>query len=45
MADNLTLNVNYRFAPGKDEAAVRQRLGEIIGDEATWAFRVDDSRR
>ncbi len=34
--DNLTFNVNYRFAPDKDEAAVRQRLAEIIGDDATW---------
>ncbi|MHC4896490.1 MAG: succinyl-diaminopimelate desuccinylase [Planctomycetota bacterium] len=34
--DNLTLNVNYRFAPGKDEATVREWLADIIGDEATW---------
>jgi len=34
--DNLTFNLNYRFAPGKDEAAVRRRLAEVIGNEATW---------
>lgn len=34
--DNLTLNLNYRFAPGKDEAQVRKRLAEVIGNEATW---------
>jgi succinyl-diaminopimelate desuccinylase len=34
--DNLTFNLNYRFAPGKDEARVRKRLADLIGDEATW---------
>lgn len=34
--DNLTFNLNYRFAPGKDEAKVRKRLQEVIGNEADW---------
>jgi succinyl-diaminopimelate desuccinylase len=34
--DNLTFNINYRFAPGKDRAEVHRRLAKVIGDEATW---------
>ena len=34
--DNLTINLNYRFAPGKDEAQVRARLDDLIGDDATY---------
>jgi succinyl-diaminopimelate desuccinylase len=34
--DRCTVNVNYRFAPGKDEAAVRARLDALVGDEAGY---------
>jgi succinyl-diaminopimelate desuccinylase len=34
--DEFVLNVNYRFSPDKDEAAVRARLADLIGDQATW---------
>jgi len=34
--DRFDLNVNYRFAPGKDEAQVRAVLEETFGDAATW---------
>lgn len=32
--DRFTVNVNYRFAPGKDEAAVRAALRELVAGEA-----------
>ena len=34
--DRCTLNLNYRFAPGKDEGAVGARLREIVGADATF---------
>ncbi len=34
--DNVTFNLNYRFSPSKSEAAVRKRLAELIGEDATW---------
>ncbi len=34
--DRFTLNVNYRFAPGKDQAQVRQVLEDLIAGEADW---------
>jgi succinyl-diaminopimelate desuccinylase len=34
--DQLTLNLNYRFAPGKDESHVRQTLDDLIAGEADW---------
>lgn len=34
--DRCTINVNYRFAPGKDEAAVRAQIDAIVAGEADW---------
>ena len=34
--DRFVLNVNYRFAPGKDEAAVRKDLDALVAGEATY---------
>lgn len=34
--DRFTLNLNYRFAPGKDEAQVRAVLADLIAGEADW---------
>jgi succinyl-diaminopimelate desuccinylase len=34
--DRFTLNLNYRFAPGKDEAQVRADLDALIAGEAEW---------
>lgn len=34
--DEFVINVNYRFAPDKDEAAVRARLDELVGADATY---------
>lgn len=34
--DNLTFNLNYRFAPTKNEAQVRKRLKDLIPKEAKW---------
>ena len=34
--DQCTLNINYRFAPGKDEEDVIARLSEIVGEDATF---------
>lgn len=34
--DRCVVNVNYRFAPGRDEASVRARLSELVGDEASF---------
>lgn len=34
--DRAVLNLNYRFAPDKDEAAVRARLTELLGRDAEW---------
>ncbi len=34
--DRAVLNLNYRFAPDKDEGAVRARLAELIGTDAEW---------
>lgn len=32
--DNFTVNVNYRFAPGKDRAAVEREVGAVVAGEA-----------
>ena len=34
--DRCVVNVNYRFAPGRDEAAVRARLRELVAGEAEF---------
>lgn len=34
--DRFELNVNYRFAPGRDEAAVRAIVDELVAGEAEW---------
>lgn len=34
--DQFTLNLNYRFAPGKEEAQVREELDRLIAGEADW---------
>ena len=34
--DQFTLNLNYRFAPGKDENDVRRIFGDLILGEADW---------
>lgn len=34
--DRAVLNLNYRFAPDKDEAAVRARLTDLLGPDAAW---------
>lgn len=38
--EECVINVNYRFAPDKDEADVRARLDALVGDEAT--YELDD---
>lgn len=34
--DRCTVNVNYRFAPGRAESDVRNRLDEVVAAEGTW---------
>lgn len=34
--DECVVNVNYRFAPGRDEAAVRARLDELVGPAGSF---------
>ena len=34
--DRCAINVNYRFAPGRDEAGVRAELDTMVAGEASW---------
>lgn len=34
--DRFTVNVNYRFPPGRDRADVERTLGELVQGEAEW---------
>ncbi|MEE2888053.1 MAG: succinyl-diaminopimelate desuccinylase [Planctomycetota bacterium] len=38
--EEFVVNVNYRFAPDKDEADVRARLDSLVGEDAT--YELDD---